>query len=220
MQLERRPPLGYIPGGTCNDVASTLGLSHDPITAAQDIVHGRLFPLDIGSFGPDRWFTYVAAFGAFTDVAYQTPQEDKRVLGRMAYLLAGVRALGDIKPIHMRVICGGQTVEADVLDGLVCSTTSVGGFKARPELNISLNDGKSEVILIRDIKNIMDFNAITTGLMKCDFQNDYFITYQTDKVRFEFDRPVAWTLDGEYGGDVTEIDIRNNQRAVSILVPR
>ena len=220
MQLERRPPLGYIPGGTCNDVASTLGLSHDPITAAQDIVHGRLFPLDIGSFGPDRWFTYVAAFGAFTDVAYQTPQEDKRVLGRMAYLLAGVRALGDIKPIHMRVICDGQTVEADVLDGLVCSTTSVGGFKARPELNISLNDGKSEVILIRDIKNIIDFNAITTGLMKCDFQNDYFITYQTDKVRFEFDRPVAWTLDGEYGGDVTEIDIRNNQRAVSILVPR
>ena len=220
MQLEKRPPLGYIPGGTCNDVASTLGLSHDPITAAQDIVHGREFSLDIGSFGPDRWFTYVAAFGAFTDVAYQTPQEDKRVLGRMAYLLAGVRALGGIKPIHMRVICDGQTVEADVLDGLVCSTTSVGGFKARPELNISLNDGKSEVILIRDIKNIVDFNAITTGLMKCDFQNDYFITYQTDKVRFEFDRPVAWTLDGEYGGDVTEIDIRNNQRAVRILVPR
>jgi len=220
MQLKNRPPLGYIPGGTCNDVASTLELSHDPITAAQDIVHGREFALDIGSFGENDWFTYVAAFGAFTGVAYETPQEDKRILGRMAYFLAGVRALGEIKPIRMRVICEGQTVEADVLDGLVCSTTSVGGFKTRPTLPISLNDGKSEVILIRDIKNLADFSAVTTALMKSDFQNDCFITYQTDKVRFEFDSPVAWTLDGEYGGDRKAVDIANHQRAVRMLVPR
>ena len=78
-----RPPLGYIPGGTVNDVAKTLGLSLDPILAAQDIVTGREFPIDIGAFGKDRWFVYVAAFGLFTGVSYQTPQEDKQVLGRL-----------------------------------------------------------------------------------------------------------------------------------------
>ena len=125
-----RPPLGYIPGGTVNDVAKTLGLSLDPILAAQDIVTGREFPIDIGAFGKDRWFVYVAAFGLFTGVSYQTPQEDKQVLGRLAYFLHGVKALGEVKPIHARVEFEDQVLELDVLDGLVCSTTSVGGVLA------------------------------------------------------------------------------------------
>ena len=86
LPYEKRPPLGYIPGGTVNDVASTLGLSKDTVRAAQEIMDGHPFPLDIGSFGPDRFFTYVAAFGIFTDVPYETPQEDKRIWGRLAYL--------------------------------------------------------------------------------------------------------------------------------------
>ena len=223
MQLpaEKRPPLGYIPGGTVNDVASTLGLSRVPIEAARQIVSGREFAIDIGSFGEDRWFTYVAAFGLFTDVSYETPQEDKRVLGRLAYLLAGVRALGDVKPVHMRVTCGGRTVEADVLDGLVCSTTSVGGFKPKTtDLDVSLNDGLEEVLLVRDFKNLIDFSNAAGCLLRGNFLNEYFITYQTDSVRFEFDEPVAWTLDGEYGGDRKAVEIRVNRQAVRIIVPQ
>lgn len=222
MQLpaESRPPLGYIPGGTVNDVASTLGLSRDPVQAARDIVCGQEFAIDIGSFGEDRWFTYVAAFGLFTDVSYETPQADKRALGRLAYLLAGVRALNDVKPIHMRVICGGTTLEADVLDGLVCSTTSVGGFKPKADLSVALDDGLEEVILVRDFKNLIDFSNAAGCLLRGNFQNDYFITHQTDAVRFEFDEPVAWTLDGEYGGTLTSVDIRVNRRAVRIIVPQ
>ena len=103
LPYEKRPPLGYIPGGTVNDVAATLGLSKDPIRAARDIVAGRLYPLDIGSFGPDRYFTYVAAFGIFTDVPYETPQEDKRIWGRLAYIMNGAGALGRLKDTHVRV---------------------------------------------------------------------------------------------------------------------
>ena len=223
MQLpaESRPPLGYIPGGTVNDVASTLGLSHDPVTAAEEIISGREYAIDIGSFGEDRWFTYVAAFGLFTDVSYETPQEDKRALGRLAYLLAGVRALGDIKPVHMRVICGGETIEADVLDGLVCSTTSVGGFRPKTtDLDVSLNDGLEEVLLVRNFKNLIDFSNAAGCLLRGSFQNEYFITRQTDSVRFEFDEPVAWTLDGEYGGDRKAVDIRVNRQAVRIIIPQ
>lgn len=222
MQLPEssRPPLGYIPGGTVNDVASTLGLSKTPIEAAKSIVSGREFAIDIGSFGEDRWFTYVAAFGLFTDVAYETPQADKRVLGRLAYLLAGVRALNDIKPIHMRMTCGEETVEADVLDGLVCSTTSVGGFKPRTTMDVALNDGKNEVLLVRDFKNLIDFSNAAGCILRGDFENRYFIARQTDLVHFSFDAPVAWTLDGEYGGDCTEVDIRVHRQAVRILVPQ
>lgn len=222
MQLpeQTRPPLGYIPGGTVNDVASTLGLSKNPIEAARQIVSGREFALDIGSFGSDRWFTYVAAFGLFTDVAYETPQADKRVLGRLAYLLAGVRALNDVKPIPMRMCCNGQSVDCSVLDGLVCSTTSVGGFKPKADLGVSLDDGLAEVLLVRDFKNLIDFSNAAGCLLRGSFQNDYFIMRQTDHIRFEFDEPVPWTLDGEYGGDHKEVDIHINRRAVRILIPQ
>ena len=125
MQLHHRPLLGYLPAGTVNDVAATLGLSRDPVEAARTVIGGTPYAIDIGSLGQDRWFTYVAGFGAFTDVSYQTPQQDKRIFGRLAYLLNGVKSLGEIRPIHVRVETDTETIEDDVLLGLVCSTTSV-----------------------------------------------------------------------------------------------
>ena len=219
LPYDKRPPLGYIPGGTVNDVASTLGLSKDPIRAAQEIVTGRLYPLDIGSFGPDRFFTYVAAFGIFTDVPYETPQEDKRIWGPLAYIMNGAGALGRLKPTHVRVYYEGRKEEADVLVGLVTSTTSVGGFKATKDLGISLNDGLYEMILVRATKTLAEFNLAATRALRLDFDNDSFISAQTGALRFEFDEPVSWTVDGEFGGSVTEVEIHNEHRAIDIVVP-
>ena len=219
LPYDKRPPLGYIPGGTVNDVASTLGLSKDPIRAAQEIVTGRLYPLDIGSFGPDRFFTYVAAFGIFTDVPYETPQEDKRIWGRLAYIMNGAGALGRLKPTHVRVSYDDHQEEADVLVGLVTSTTSVGGFKATKDLGISLNDGLYEMILVRATKTLAEFNLAATRALRLDFDNDSFISAQTGALRFEFDEPVSWTVDGEFGGSVTEVEIHNEHRAIDIVVP-
>ena len=219
LPYEKRPPLGYIPGGTVNDLAATLGLSKDPIRAARDIVAGRLYPLDIGSFGPNRYFTYVAAFGIFTDVPYETPQEDKRIWGRLAYIMNGTGALGRLKDTHVRVWYDDHMEEADVLVGLVTSTTSVGGFKATRDIGISLNDGLYEMVLVRATKTLAEFNLAATRALRLDFDNDSFISAQTGALRFEFDEPVAWTVDGEFGGSVTEVEIHNEHRAIDIVVP-
>ena len=193
LPYEKRPPLGYIPGGTVNDVASTLGLS--------------------------KYFTYVAAFGIFTDVPYETPQEDKRIWGRLAYIMNGAGALGRLKPTHVRVYYEDRKEEADVLVGLVTSTTSVGGFKATKDLGISLNDGLYEMILVRATKTLAEFNLAATRALRLDFDNDSFISTQTGALRFEFDEPVSWTVDGEFGGSVTEVEIHNEHRAIDIVVP-
>ena len=219
LPYEKRPPLGYIPGGTVNDVAATLGLSKDPIRAARDIVAGRLYPLDIGSFGPVLYFTYVAAFGIFTDVPYETPQEDKRIWGRLAYIMNGAGALGRLKDTHVRVWYDDHMEEADVLVGLVTSTTSVGGFKATRDIGISLNDGLYEMVLVRATKTLAEFNLAATRALRLDFDNDSFISAQTGALRFEFDEPVAWTVDGEFGGSVPEVEILNEHRAIDIVVP-
>ena len=220
MRLEKRPPLGYIPGGTCNDVASTLGIPRDPVAAARAILGGTPRAIDIGAFGTDRWFTYVAGFGAFTDVAYETPQEEKRVLGRLAYLLQGAKTLSEIKPIPMRMTVGERVIEDEVLLGLVCSTTSVGGFKASTVMKgVSLDDGLSEVVVAKAITNVQDLNAIGTLLVKREFDPRFFYTFQTDRVSFEFPAPVKWTLDGEFGGAVAAAQLTNHKQAVEIIVP-
>ena len=219
MQLKNRPPLGYIPAGTVNDVAATLGLSRDPVEAARAIVGGTPFAMDIGSLGEGRWFTYVAGFGAFTDVSYQTPQQDKRILGRLAYLLNGVKSLGEIRPIPMTMEVDGQIIEDEVLLGLVCSTTSVGGFRAKQDFGVKLDDGLSEVVVAKNTKTLADLNGLATLLLKREFDPAFFYTYQVSRVHFSFPKEVKWTVDGEFGGAHTDVEIVNHSRAVEILVP-
>lgn len=221
MMLEDRPPIGYIPGGTVNDVAHTLGISREPVKAAREIISGVPQAIDVGSFCGGRWFTYVAGFGAFTDVSYETPQAEKRVLGRLAYLLKGAKTLGEIRPIPMRMHVNGQVIEDEVLLGLVCSTTSVGGFRPKTPVikGVSLDDGLSEVIVVKNIASIQDLNGIGTLLTKREFDPNYFYTFQTDRIRFEFPMPVKWTLDGEFGGALRSVEIVNHRRAVEIIVP-
>ena len=157
--------------------------------------------------------------GIFTDVPYETPQEDKRIWGRLAYIMNGAGALGRLKPTHVRVYYEDRMEEADVLVGLVTSTTSVGGFKATKDLGISLNDGLYEMILVRATKTLAEFNLAATRALRLDFENDSFISAQTGALRFEFDEPVSWTVDGEFGGSVTEVEIHNEHRAIDIVVP-
>ncbi len=218
MRLEHPPVLGYLPGGTVNDVASTLQLPKNPIEAAEVVVNGREARIDLGCFN-GRWFAYVAAFGAFTGVSYRTAQSDKRILGRMAYLLRGVQALGEIRPIHVRAVTADRIIEDDVILGLVASTTSVGGFKAKRNLDISLTDGLSEVVLVKDIKNIVDLNNVAGAILRQDFDSGDFYSLKASHIEFFFDEDVPWTLDGEFGGSVRHAEIRNRRQALRIMVP-
>lgn len=220
MEMKDAPMLGYIPGGTVNDVAHSLGLSRDPVQAARDIVEGVPTAIDVGLFGGNRWFTYVAGFGAFTDVPYETPQADKRALGRLAYLLKGAQTLGEIKPIPVRVEMDDRVVEEDVLLGLVCSTISVGGFRAKTlEEKARLDDGLSEVILVKNITSLQELNGLGALITKREFDPRFFHTFQTSHVKFQFPHGVKWTLDGEFGGTHSAVEIENRHKALHILVP-
>ncbi len=214
---QSRPPIGYIPAGSTNDFASTLGIPKEMLDAAKVIVHGIPFRCDVGAFN-DKYFTYIAAFGAFTSVSYGTSQQIKNVLGHTAYLLEGIKQVGNIKPYRLKINANGKIIEDDFLFGMVSNSTQVGGMKTISDLAISLNDGLFEVFMVRAPKNIADIQDMISEAIRQDMNSKSFLSFKTRKVSFECKAPVPWTIDGEFGGDCTKVDIENLNNAMGIIV--
>ena len=218
MQCETRVPIGYIPTGSTNDFGASLGLPKNMMEAAWIAVHGKRFLCDIGAFNRDT-FVYIAAFGIFTDVSYETPQSYKNILGHMAYILEGMKRLPSLRTYHIKAIYNGMETEDEFLFGMVSNSSSVGGFKKITGRYVELNDGLFEVTLIRKPKNPMELNQIMTALVTENMDTDCIIYDKTDRILFESEESIAWTLDGEFGGEHNRVDIVIRPEAIELLVP-
>ena len=218
MQVDNPPPLGYIPLGSTNDVANTLSLPHNAVEAAERIVSGTPIPFDVGGFQDDAYFTYVAAYGAFTEVSYATPQNEKAALGYLAYLLHAAGALTKLESIHTRVDYEGGTIEGDILYGGISNSTRVGGAVKLKKGIVSLSDGMFEVLLVPTPKSLADFTRSATGLLGQKYNGVDVILIQSADLTVTFDKPVAWTRDGEAGGEHQVVHLVNHPSAIQIIV--
>ena len=213
---EKRPQLGYIPAGSTNDFAASLDLPKNMLRAAAIAVAGRPFAIDVGKFGDGRYFVYVAAFGAFTEVSYKTPQETKNVLGHQAYMLEAVKRIAGLKSYRMKFFWDDQELEEDFILGMVTNTISIGGFKGLVQPRVALNDGEFEVMLVRKPRTPKDIQSIVSCLINKDAENDCVYMFRTSNLRMEIEEIVDWTLDGEYGGGVKEICIENLREEIVV----
>ncbi|MCM1134263.1 MAG: YegS/Rv2252/BmrU family lipid kinase [Clostridium sp.] len=218
MQCDRRIPIGYVPAGTTNDFANSLRIPRDMIRAAQVIIEGKTFGCDIGAFNDD-FFVYIAAFGLFTDVSYETPQDIKNVLGHMAYILEGMRRLSNMKSYQMRVESDQLSVEGEFLFGMITNSTSVGGFKRITGKYVQLDDGEFEVVLIKRPANAIELNLVMAALINRNVNIDCMYCFKTSSLKVTSEEEIAWTLDGEFGGKHREVDIKNKRQALEIRVP-
>lgn len=217
MLLAPKPTLGYLPCGTTNDFAHTHGIPTDVFLGANAVLEGAPVPIDVGSFG-EEFFTYVAAFGLFTDVSYGTPQGLKNLLGHAAYLLEGVKKLAGIQAVRCTVDCDGEIFHGEFILGLVCNSTSVAGFKL-PNLDIRLDDGRFEVILLRKPRHFSELPEILAFLSGSGQPGNSFIIRCASHVRVSAEQPMNWALDGEFGGSHTSVDIRVHPKALEIIKP-
>ena len=198
---EDRPRLGYIPAGTTNDFAATLGISSEMQLSAEQFCNGDAFECDIGRFN-GKYFTYVAAFGIFTKVSYGTPQQLKNALGHAAYILEGVKSLTSIQSYHLKITCDGEEeVEGDYIYGQISNSTSIAGIMDISRTGVRLDDGLFEVLLVRMPSNIIELNGIISSLMFQKIDDSPYIYFRrTQSVTVISATPLPWTLDGESGG--------------------
>ena len=214
---EARPEVGYIPAGTTNDFAKNLSLPKTLEDLAATAAAGVPRPVDVGRFN-DSFFVYVAAFGAFTDVAYNTPQATKSLLGHGAYMLEGMTRIASIQAYPLTVEHDGGTETGEFCYGMVSNTISVGGFKGMPTQPVELDDGVFEVILVRQPQNPLQLQAIIKALLTMSPDEGGLVTsFRTSRLRIAGGQALPWTLDGEFGGDHAQVEIENCQKAVAIV---
>lgn len=216
---EDRIPIGYIPTGTTNDFASSLHISRDIMEAADTTVHGKPFACDVGKFNKDV-FVYVAAFGLFTDVPYQTDQKLKNALGHAAYVLEGAKRLSNIPSYHIKVTIGDRVIEDEFMIGMITNSRSVAGFRSIMNKDVKFDDGEFEVTLIKKPKTLIGLQEIITALLVENFDTKHMYTFKAKEITLESKEEIPWTLDGEFGGQHEEVHIINKKQALEIMIQR
>lgn len=209
-------PVGYIPAGSTNDFATSLRLSTNIMQAAKEILDGEPVRYDVGKFG-DRYFSYVASFGAFTKSSYATPQSIKNALGHTAYVLEGITELSQIRKEHVRMEIDGQVVEDDFLFGAISNSTSVGGILTLDPKQVDMADGKLEVILVRAPQDLLELSECIVAV-QMQVYNCAMITFRSaEKIKVYADPYMPWTLDGEREEGHAVVDVENIHHAIRIM---
>lgn len=219
MECDISIPVGYIPSGTTNDFGYSLRIPKDMVKAAEIIAKGATLLCDVGRMN-EQYFTYTAAFGLFSDVSYDTSQNVKNVLGRIAYLLSGVTKLHGIKSFKLKLELEDEIIEDDFIVGMIANSNSVGGFRGITGKKVQLNDGLFELILIRMPHNILEISNIINDLLKNDLSGKYFYFRRISNVKVYSDIDIPWSLDGEYGGTTRIANIKVYKQAIPYICNR
>ena len=211
-------PLGYIPAGSTNDFARTLGIPSDMVKAAEIAVGENIFPCDVGQFNDDT-FIYIVGFGLFTEISFETPQELKNALGHAAYILSAAKSLATIPNYLMQVEANGEVIQDKFIYGMITNSVSVAGFKGLTGKNVELDDGEFEVTLIKGPNNPLELNEIIGYLSGLITETPMVYRFKTSHIRIRSRSSVRWTMDGESGGDHWSVEIKNHHRKLNLLAP-
>lgn len=217
IELKNNMPIGYIPMGSTNDFAHSVGIPDKVEKAVQAIIEGEPRPVDMGIFGDDV-FIYVAGFGNFTAISYSASQRLKNIFGKNAYYISAVKDFFHMRGYHARVEADGEVFEGDYFYGEASNSYSVGGMPILHNIGVSFDDGKHELVLVKMFHSFGDFLSMVKSVMTKDITgNDLVIFRHCDNIHFMFDEPTAFTLDGEFGGDQTDIQVKTLKHAVRII---
>lgn len=216
MKCNKTVPIGYIPAGSTNDYSKSLGIPSDIEQAAKMAVSGNIFKTDTGVFNGET-FVYVAAFGVFTAVSYQTSQKKKNMLGYAAYVFEGAKEIMSIESHHLKINIDGEIIEDDFIYGMVSNTVSVGGMKNMTNQEVILDDGYFEALFVKKPSNILQMREIVQSLLRDGVESEFVCDYRAKCIKIEAENEIDWTLDGEYGGSHKDVVIKNNANSVPLI---
>lgn len=211
--------IAYIPLGTTNDLARSLNMPIKDISITKKLLESKAKVLDIGKFNEDRYFTYIAAFGVMTDVSYKTSQKAKNKYGKIAYYLKAIKELIKIPTYKVKIKFDEEELEGEFIYGGISNSMSIAGFRWFNEEDVDLSDGKFEAIFIRKPKKLSGYFRLINDFRHKDYMvNRDFVYFKASNIQIQTDKNVAWTIDGEYAGDMNFVEIENINKAIELAI--
>lgn len=212
----------FIPLGTTNDFAKTVKMPKSKYSLSKNLYKYQKKNIDIGRFN-DRYFYYVAAFGALSNIAYTTKQDDKNKYGRFAYYkkaIKTIKSLREVKTYKATIVTDNEIIKDEFIYGGITNSISIGGFRWFKRDEFSINDGLFEVILVKKPQSFIENLKILFSILrkKYDQKNIYYM--KSGHLQIDFEESVEWTLDGEFGGKTRHVLIENNKSKINILIPQ
>lgn len=215
---KRKVSVAFFPIGAINDFAKTLELPKKGITIAQNILNSKAIQTDTGKFNKTT-FNYVAAFGAFSEIAYETNQESKKKFGKFAYYINIFKSIKNIKPKKLKIYFDNEIIEDKYIYGSISNSNYIGGIKFFKKDDIILNDGKMEVLLIKKPKNIFGYLGIFKSILTKNYSTDRNILYSQDsELKIESKEEISWVLDGEFGGEFDKVEFKVIPKNIEFLI--
>ena len=217
MSSEAKLPLGYIPAGSTNDFAKSMKLSSNPAIAAKVVATGDENSVDVGFFNNERYFTYVACFGALAAASYGVSQGAKNILGHFAYILGGIKEITNIRGYNVTIELDDRTVSGEYIFVSATNTTSIAGIVKLKEELVNMSDGVFEIALVKKPHNIVELNRIVTSILTSSFDNGQIEFYKSSKMKVIYDGKLDWSLDGEHAESEGNVIIENLNHGISFL---
>jgi len=215
MKLKHKPVISYFPTGTMNDFGTNFGLTNDMKQCANIACAGHIESFDVGKMN-SRYFNYVAGFGAFCNVSYETKQELKKQIGNLAYIIKALHEIPNLHPYHVKMNLDGKVFEKDLMFGLIINGNRVAGFEMVEQADNTFKDGLFDIILVEHTPNPLELYNYPLGVLHPELNMKYVERYQAKSIIIESQEKLAWTLDGEEGEETLVARVENISQALQI----
>ncbi len=219
---EDKPIIGYIPSGTVNDVARSLGISRNLKKAVKNLIDGEPFEHDTFKVN-DRYGIYVCATGLFTCASYDTARYEKKKFGKIAYVKRALKDLKKTEALPITLKLNDESIETRCALILILNSRSVAGFRINKKA--SLSDGEVEVVIFKSNKKYITANEVLTithvflyGLDKLK-DNKNIIYRKAKNFNISIAEGSVINLDGEKSGEGS-FDFEVLQKSIKIITPK
>ena len=219
MKLKHKPIISYFPTGTMNDFGTNFGLTNDMKQCANIACAGHIESFDVGKMN-SRYFNYVAGFGAFCNVSYETKQELKKQIGNLAYIIKALHEIPNLHPYHVKMNLDGEVFEKDLMFGLIINGNRVAGFEMVEQADNTFKDGLFDIILVEHTPNPLELYNYPLGVLHPELNMKYVERYQAKAIIIESQEKLAWTLDGEEGEETLVACVENISQALQIYASK
>lgn len=219
MKLKHKPVISYFPTGTMNDFGTNFGLTNDMKQCANIACAGNIESFDVGKMN-SRYFNYVAGFGAFCNVSYETKQELKKQIGNLAYIIKAIHEIPNLHPYHVKMNLDGKILEKDLMFGLIINGNRVAGFEMVEQADNTFKDGLFDIILVEHTPNPLELYNYPLGVLHPELNMKYVERYQAKSIIIESQEKLAWTLDGEEGEETLVARVENISQALQIYASK